>query len=164
MSASTVGEGGGAGWVGRGSRGRTPQADAPTPAGPSPPDSPSSKQTLPPTVDPPHTLPAKADTSPTQAEVPHLQTVPPPGDASSAPSADTGRQVCGFMFIELAAAQVGTGPCPSLLLLLPVGEHVAQCLVVQVACSIDGGKLEHLVNLQARVVWGRVRPREEGKE
>lgn len=46
----------------------------------------------------------------------------------------------------------------SLLLLLPMSEHIAQPLVVQVACCIDGCKLEHLVDLQERGVrpgWGR---------
>lgn len=62
----------------------------------------------------------------------------------------TGRQVGGFRFIELATALgVGGVRAPLLLLLLPVGEHVAQCLVVQVACSIDLCKLQDLVDLRA---------------
>lgn len=40
-----------------------------------------------------------------------------------------------------------------------MGEHVAQSLVVQVSCSINGGELEHLVNLG---VWQwSVGPRQE---
>lgn len=77
-----------------------------------------------------------------------------PGETYS-PSRDTHRQVCGFTFIELTTAWWG---CPSLLL-LPMGEHVVQSLVVQVSCSINGGELEHLVNLG---VWQwSVGPRQE---
>lgn len=50
----------------------------------------------------------------------------------------------------------------SLLLLLPVSEHIAQRLVVQVACRVDGRKLEHLIDLAAG--WGvRARQGQGGK-
>lgn len=45
-----------------------------------------------------------------------------------------------------------------------MGEHVAQCLVVQVARSVDGGKLEHLVDLRAQFAGGQAQaPQEEQK-